>query len=31
MMSDRVSLTIIGAGVVGCAIAYKLSSKFEDI
>ena len=30
-MSDRVSLTIIGAGVVGCAIAYKLSSKFEDI
>ncbi len=30
-MSDRVSVTIIGAGVIGCALAYKLSSKFEDV
>ena len=30
-MPDRVKITIIGAGVVGCAIAWRLSKKFEDI
>lgn len=30
-MSERVKITIVGAGVVGCAIAYMLSKKTEDI
>lgn len=30
-MSERVHITIIGAGVVGCAIAYHLSKKYDDI
>lgn len=30
-MSDRVHITIIGAGVVGCAIAYRLSKKYDEI
>jgi len=30
-MSERVHMTIVGAGVVGCAIAYRLSKKYDDI
>lgn len=31
IMADRVKVTIIGAGVVGCAIAYHLSPKYDEI
>ncbi len=30
-MAERVKITIIGAGVVGCAIAYQLSKKYDEI
>jgi L-2-hydroxyglutarate oxidase LhgO len=30
-MLVRVKITIIGAGVVGCAIAYQLSKKYDEI
>lgn len=30
-MAERVMITIVGAGVVGCAIAYSLSKKCDDI
>ena len=30
-MSERVPITIIGAGVIGCAIAYQLSKKYAEI
>jgi len=30
-MAERVPVTIIGAGVIGCAIAYKLSETYEEI
>ncbi len=30
-MSEKVQLTIIGAGVIGCAIANRLSKKYDDI
>lgn len=30
-MSERVPITIVGAGVVGCAIAYQLSKKYDGI
>jgi len=30
-MSERVKVTIIGAGVVGCAVAWRLSKKHQDI
>ncbi|MFZ5515593.1 MAG: NAD(P)/FAD-dependent oxidoreductase [Candidatus Zhuqueibacterota bacterium] len=30
-MSERVHITIIGAGVVGCAIAYQLSKIYNDV
>jgi len=31
VMSERVHITIIGAGVVGCAIAYQLSKIYKDV
>ncbi len=31
LMSERADLTIIGGGIIGCAIAYKLSQHFDDI
>ena len=30
-MSERVKFTIIGGGVIGCAIAYQLSKKYDEI
>ncbi len=30
-MSERVKITIIGAGVVGCAAAWRLSAKYKDL
>ncbi|HDP97966.1 MAG TPA: FAD-dependent oxidoreductase [bacterium] len=30
-MSERVPITIIGAGAVGCAIAYQLSKSYQEI
>lgn len=30
-MAERVKITIIGAGVVGCAVAYQLSKKYDEI
>jgi len=30
-MAERVRITIVGAGVVGCAIAYQLSKKYDEI
>ena len=30
-MSERIPITIIGAGVIGCAIAYQLSKKHDEI
>ncbi len=30
-MAERVKITIVGAGVVGCAIAYQLSKKYDEI
>ncbi len=30
-MSERVKITIVGAGVIGCAIAYQLSKKYNEI
>jgi L-2-hydroxyglutarate oxidase LhgO len=30
-MAERVKITIIGAGVIGCAIAYQLSKKYNEI
>ena len=28
---DRVNVVIIGGGVVGCAIAYELSGRIDDV
>ncbi len=30
-MAERVNITIIGAGVIGCAIVYQLSKKYDEI
>jgi len=30
-MSEKVQVTIIGGGVVGCAVAYQLSKRFKEI
>ena len=30
-MAERVKIAIVGAGVVGCAIAYQLSKKYDEI
>ena len=30
-MSERVQVAIVGAGVIGCAVAYQISQFFEDI
>ena len=30
-MAERVEITIIGAGVIGCAVAYQLSKKYDEI
>lgn len=30
-MPERVHLTIIGGGIIGCSVAYKLSDHFDDI
>jgi len=30
-MAERVKITIVGAGVIGCAIAYQLSKKYGEI
>ncbi|MEE4311797.1 MAG: NAD(P)/FAD-dependent oxidoreductase [candidate division KSB1 bacterium] len=30
-MSERIRFTIIGAGVIGCAIAHRLSARYQDI
>ena len=30
-MSEKVKLTIIGGGVIGCALAYQLSQKYDEI
>jgi L-2-hydroxyglutarate oxidase LhgO len=30
-MPERIPITIIGAGVIGCAIAYQLSKKYPEI
>lgn len=30
-MAERAKITIVGAGVVGCAIAYQLSKKYDEI
>ncbi len=30
-MAQRVKISIIGGGVIGCAIAHRLSKKFDDI
>jgi len=30
-MAERVKITIVGAGLVGCAIAYQLSKKYDEI
>jgi L-2-hydroxyglutarate oxidase LhgO len=30
-MAERVKITVVGAGVVGCAIAYRLSKKYDEI
>ena len=30
-MAERVKITIIGAGVIGCAVAYQLSKKYDEI
>jgi len=30
-MPERIPITIIGAGVIGCAIAYQLSKKYDEI
>ncbi len=30
-MAERVKITIVGAGVVGCAIAYHLSKKYDEV
>jgi L-2-hydroxyglutarate oxidase LhgO len=31
MSDDKVKITIIGAGIIGLSVAYKLSQKYEDI
>jgi len=30
-MTERIKITIIGAGVIGCAIAFELSKKYDEI
>ena len=31
IMSEKVKLTIVGGGLVGCALAYQLSQKYDEI
>ena len=30
-MAERIQIAIVGAGVIGCAIAYQLSKKYDEI